>query len=59
MPDASKNEVFSSYQPNLIRPCSVCGDKPAILRAMLDSRTGKTIRMFKCKCGDQTWVADR
>jgi hypothetical protein len=53
-----KNEVFSSYDPNPVRVCA-CGEKPALLRSMLDSQTGRTVRMFKCKkCGEQTWSED-
>ena len=50
-----KNEVFSGYEPNPIRACHHCGAKPDLVRTMLDSLSGRTIRMFKCKCGEQTW----
>jgi hypothetical protein len=50
-----KNEVFSSYDPNPAPSCHHCGEKPSLVRTMLDSLTGRTVRMFKCKCGEQTW----
>jgi hypothetical protein len=40
------------------RRCLRCDGQPSLVRQMLDSRSGKTIRMFKCRCGEQTWVAD-
>jgi hypothetical protein len=50
-----KNEVFSSHDPNPVPACNHCGEKPSQVRTMLDSLTGRTVRMFKCKCGEQTW----
>jgi hypothetical protein len=54
-----KNQVFSSFDPNPIRLCSTCGKKPVELRAMLDSLSGRTVRMFKCECGEQTRADDK
>ena len=59
MSNEFKNEVFSSFEPNPIRACHHCGDKPVLVRAMLDSLSGRTVRMFKCKCGEQTWSEDK
>jgi formate dehydrogenase maturation protein FdhE len=54
-----KNEVFQTYEPNPVQHCNACGEKPVLVRAMLDSLTGRTVRMFKCKCGEQTWTEAR
>ena len=54
-----KNEVFRSYQPHTIRLCGTCGEKPALVRSMLDSLSGRTVRMFKCQCGEKTWTEDK
>jgi hypothetical protein len=59
MNDEFKNEVFSSYDPNPIRICSQCDKKPAMVRSMLNPKTGRTVRMFKCECGEQTWSEDK
>ena len=59
MSNEFKNEVFSSYEPNPVRSCNHCGGKPALVRAILDPVTGRTVRMFKCTCGEQTWAADK
>jgi hypothetical protein len=26
---------------------------------MLNSHNGRTVRMFKCECGEQTWSEDK
>jgi hypothetical protein len=54
-----KNEVFSSYAPNPMKACNYCDEKPRLFLTMLNSRNGRTIRMFKCECGEQTWSEDR
>jgi hypothetical protein len=59
MNDEFKNEVFSSYEPNPIPACSHCGEKPALLRKILNPQNGRTIRMFKCGCGERTWSEDK
>jgi len=59
MNDEFKSEVFFSYEPNPVPVCSHCGEKPALLRKMLNPQNGRTVRMFKCKCGEQTWSEDK
>jgi hypothetical protein len=55
-----KNEVFSSFDPNPVRTCTHCGEKPAqIGTTLLNPLNGRTIRMFKCKCGEQSWSEDK
>jgi hypothetical protein len=52
-----KNEVFSSYEPSSpISSCGTCGTKPDLALKMLNPQNGKTIRMFKCLRGEQTWT---
>ncbi|MGY3410006.1 hypothetical protein ACVWZV_006119 [Bradyrhizobium sp. GM5.1] len=50
-----KNEVFSSYAPNPARSCNACGKRMRQLHSLLDTTTGKTVRIFKCECGEQMW----
>lgn len=59
MSDQFKNEVFHSFESNPVRLCNTCGEKPALVRTMLDSLSGRTVRMFKCKCGEQTWADEK
>src|SRR5690349_11458220 len=35
--------------------CSRCDAMPSLVRRILDSRTGKTVRIFECKCGKHSW----
>jgi GTP cyclohydrolase II len=32
-----------------------CGEKLALVRVIVDSLTGDTVRLFKCQCGEGTW----
>lgn len=54
-----KNEVFSSYQPNPTKPCNDCGRRLALAVKMLNPDTGGIVRMFKCLCGEQTWIENK
>jgi hypothetical protein len=37
------------------RRCEKCDAQPRLVLNMLDPRSGNTIRMFECKCGQRTW----
>jgi len=59
MKDEFKNEVFSSYEPNPIPECTNCEKRPALVLKMLNPSNGRTVRMFKCECGEKTWSEDK
>jgi hypothetical protein len=59
MNDEFKNEVFRKFEPNPVRTCGSCGEKPALALSMLNPKNGRTVRMFKCECGQQTWSEDQ
>jgi DNA-directed RNA polymerase subunit M/transcription elongation factor TFIIS len=43
-------------KPEEVR-CSKCGAKPRLVHKMMDPRaSGGTLRMYKCRCGEQIWV---
>ena len=46
-------ESFKS--PDDVR-CKKCSAVPTLAHKILDPRTGGTLRMYKCKCGEQMWV---
>jgi hypothetical protein len=57
-----RNELFQWWQALPLRKetredrrCTKCDAEPRLIHRMLDPRTGKTIRMFECKCGTRTW----
>ena len=61
MSDDGLGSATPPQQPEalLIRSCDRCGGVPAIVRTMLNSTTGKTMRMYECTCGERTWSEDR
>jgi hypothetical protein len=59
MSNEFKNEVFSSFEPNPVPGRKYCERKPALVRTMLNPRNGRTVRMFKCECGEQTWSEEK
>jgi hypothetical protein len=54
-----RDGLFSGFEPNPAPACSHCGEKPKLLRKMLNPQNGRTTRMFKCDCGEQTWSEDK
>jgi hypothetical protein len=50
---SSKAQPFKS--PDDIN-CKQCGAKPVLAHKILDAKTGGTLRMYKCQCGEQMWV---
>jgi hypothetical protein len=53
------NEFKSEVRSQSVRACNGCGEKPALITSMLNPRNGRTVRMFKCACGEQTWSEDK
>ena len=35
--------------------CSACAAEPSLFVLLLDSRSGKQHRLFKCECGEIVW----
>jgi hypothetical protein len=52
-------KLMTGSETNQPRRCIRCGAEPKLVGTMLDSNKGRTIRMFKCRCGEQTWVSDK
>jgi hypothetical protein len=36
-----------------------CGAQPKLMRKIMDSRNGMTIRIFECQCGRRSWTEDK
>jgi hypothetical protein len=53
-----RTEKISGEERLEPRSCRNCGDEPKLVRTILDSVKGRSVRMFKCKCGEQTWASD-
>ena len=37
------------------RRCVRCGAEPNLVRKILDTRKGRAVRMFECRCGKVSW----
>jgi hypothetical protein len=37
------------------RRCTRCDAQPGLVLQILNPRSGGTVRMFECKCGQRTW----
>jgi hypothetical protein len=42
-------------EPDAIR-CRLCNAAPQLTHKILKPRTGGTLRMYKCQCGEQMWL---
>jgi hypothetical protein len=45
----------SFRSPDGVR-CRSCNAQPRLAYKLLKPRTGGTLRMYKCECGEQMWV---
>ena len=53
---SGKRDKLSGKETCEDRRCERCDAQPRLVREMLDSRSGKTVRMFECKCGERAWA---
>jgi formate dehydrogenase maturation protein FdhE len=35
--------------------CPTCASRPRLIISIVDSRKGKTVRVFECECGEIVW----
>jgi formate dehydrogenase maturation protein FdhE len=35
--------------------CPACASTPDLVVSILDSRKGRVVRLFECKCGEMIW----
>ena len=35
--------------------CPACASTPDLIVSILDSRKGRVVRLFECKCGEMIW----
>jgi hypothetical protein len=52
---STKEIIGSDTKPG---SCIRCGAERKLVGTILDSNKGRTIRMFRCRCGEQTWVSE-
>lgn len=51
----ASNESYTASKTVEQAQCK-CGAQPKIFRKIMDPRTGTTVRMFECECGQRTWT---
>jgi len=39
--------------------CRRCGRCSCLVQDILDPRTGRTVRLFRCDCGERVWDHDQ
>ena len=42
-------------QPEDELRCAACSAVPRLIQRMLDPRSGKTLRLYRCQCGEHVW----
>jgi len=47
-------QTDTSANSNEVR-CKRCSALTRLAHKILNARTGGTLRMYKCQCGEQTW----
>jgi hypothetical protein len=35
--------------------CPTCASRPRLIISILDTRKGRTVRLFECRCGEVVW----
>lgn len=35
--------------------CPKCSSQPRLTHSILETRTGKTVRLYHCQCGERIW----
>jgi hypothetical protein len=55
MPDTATAFDVSFKSPDEVR-CKRCSAVPRLAFKLLNPRTGGTLGMYKCQCGEQMWV---
>jgi hypothetical protein len=51
-------ETIAKVAAAPIKLCG-CGLKPKLVKTLMNSQHGRTIRLFRCDCGEQSWSEDR
>jgi hypothetical protein len=53
--DPEKGPDNEAWDDDQVIFCPTCALQPRLLIAILDSRKGKTVRVFECQCGEIVW----
>lgn len=50
-----ESERIAPLQQEFAPRCPACAAFPKLAARFLDSRNGRTIRLFQCECGERVW----
>jgi formate dehydrogenase maturation protein FdhE len=53
--DPEKRSGNEARDDDQVMFCPTCASQPRLRIAILDSRKGKTVRVFECRCGEIIW----
>lgn len=54
-PMADEGEMPKQQQQAQAPRCPACYNLPKRMQRVLDTQTGRTIRLFTCECGEHIW----
>ena len=50
-----RGEEVAVLESRTNKICSTCGKQLALIRTIVNPRTGCIVHMFECRCGQRTW----
>jgi hypothetical protein len=50
-----RGEEVAVLESHTNKICSTCGKRLALIRTIVNPRTGCIVHMFECRCGQRTW----
>jgi hypothetical protein len=53
--DQDRRLGWEAHQNDNVFFCPTCASRPRLRIAILDSRKGRTVRLFECRCGEIVW----
>ena len=55
MTDEKESERVRPTNEQSVPRCPVCAAFAHLTAKLLDSRSGRTVRLFQCQCGERVW----
>jgi formate dehydrogenase maturation protein FdhE len=53
--DPDKRSAYPARDNERLMSCPACASVPTRAIIILDTRKGKTVRLFRCQCGELIW----
>jgi hypothetical protein len=55
MTDGNEAELPKPQMQDHRPRCPACAAFPRLAQSLLDTRKGKTVRLYQCRCGERIW----